>query len=192
MWWCHTFGMARRWVNELLAVAVDQHGVVSSHDVRQLGGVDSVLVDLARRGHLERVQRGVYRFIVLPSDQWQELMASVLAAPKGAAISHVSALALWEMCDVNPATIDVTVPLADRVRRKLDRRVVIHRRDLPPADFAVIEGVPVVSAFRAICDGIESHLDRRLIRQAVATAAERGLLTARERSELAAALGVAA
>jgi predicted transcriptional regulator of viral defense system len=189
---CHNFGMTRRWVAELMAVAVEQHGLVSTRDVQSLGGGDTVLVDLARRGHIERLERGVYRFAALPSDQHQELMAAVLSAPKGAAISHSSALALWELCDVSPATIEVTVPIADRVRRTLDQRVVIYRRDLVADDFMMVDGVPVVSPFQAIRDGMESHLDARLIGQAITTATERGLLSRSERDELTAVHGAPA
>lgn len=44
------------------------------------------------------------------------------------------------------------------------------------------EGIPVVTPIRAILDGIERHLDGRLIDQAIATARDRGLLP---RDELA-------
>ena len=46
------------------------------------------------------------------------------------------------------------------------------------------EGIPVVSARRAVLDGVERHLDARLIDQAIDNGQRRGLLLAGELAEL--------
>jgi hypothetical protein len=53
----------------------------------------------------------------------------------------------------------------------------VHVRDLDPADVTRFEGIPVVAPAKAILDGIERHLDRRLINQAIDTARRQGLIT---------------
>ena len=53
---------------------------------------------------------------------------------------------------------------------------VLHHRDLEDADVALHEGIPIVTPYRAILDGIEAHLGPRLLDQAIETAAARGLL----------------
>lgn len=97
-------------------------------------------------------------------------------------ISHDTALDLWDLCDVNPAKIHVTVPKAARLRRTAPPLYEVHVRDLDPGDITRVEGIRVVVPARAILDGIERHLDRRLIDQAIEAARRRGLVT---RDELA-------
>ena len=102
-------------------------------------------------------------------------------------ISHDSALDLWDLCDVNPPKIHVTVPKSARVRRKAPRLYEIHVRDLDPADITRVEGIAVVTPMRAILDGLERHLDKRLIGQALDAARRRGLMTKTELAALEAA-----
>lgn len=60
-------------------------------------------------------------------------------------------------------------------------------RNLDPADATRFESIAVVTPVRAILDGIERHLDGRLIDQAVDAARRRGLIIGDEVSALAAA-----
>jgi predicted transcriptional regulator of viral defense system len=92
-------------------------------------------------------------------------------------ISHVSALDLHDLCDVNPAHIDITLWAGYRVTRAPPRIYRLHHRDLQPADIALHEGIPVVTPRRAILGGIEAHLGYGLIRQAIDTASRHGLIT---------------
>ena len=69
----HTFVMPGRWYTELFEVAADQHGYVTTDDVRELGGTAQVLVDMHRHGQLRRVADGLYRFALFPQDPRDEL-----------------------------------------------------------------------------------------------------------------------
>ena len=66
------------------------------------------------------------------------------------------------------------------VRRAIPKNYTVHERALAADDLTNFEGIPVVTARRAILDGIERHLDARLLDQAVDTAQRRGLLLAHE------------
>jgi predicted transcriptional regulator of viral defense system len=179
----HTFGMPGRWYAELFEIAADQNGFITTEDIRDLGGTAQVLVDMHRHGHVDRVGHGLYRFRAFPAGPLDELMQATLW-PRGlGAISHDTALDLWDLCDVNPAKIHVTVPRAARLRRTVPPLYEVHVRDLDPADVTRVEGIRVVIPARAILDGIERHLDRGLIDQAIEAARRRGLVT---RGELAA------
>ena len=148
-------------------MAADQHGCVTTDDVRGLGGTAQVLVDMHRHSQLRRVAHGLYRFPMYPQGPRDELKQATLW-PRGlGVISHDSALDLWELCDVNPEKIHVTVPRSARLRCQAPALYVVHVRDLDPADVTSFEGIPVVSAGRAVFDGIERHLDARLINQAI-------------------------
>jgi predicted transcriptional regulator of viral defense system len=112
-------------------------------------------------------------------------MAATLWPNRLGVISHDSALDLWDLCDVNPAKIHVTVPKAPRVRRQVPSAHAVHVRSLDEGDVTNVDGIPVVTPLRAILDGIERHLDDRLIRQAIDGAQRRGLLVDNELSRIA-------
>ena len=173
----HTFDMPGRWYSELFEVAADQRGFITTEDIRDLGGTTQVLIDMHRHGHLDRVAHGVYRFRSFPAGPLDELMQATLWPRKLGVISHDSGLDLWDLCDVNPAKIHVTVPKGARVRRAAPPVYEVHVRDLNPSDIARFEGIPVVTPAKAILDGIERHLDQRLTNQAIDTARRRGLIT---------------
>ncbi len=178
----HSFGMPGRWYTELFEIAADQNGFITTEDVRDLGGAPQVLIDMRRHGHVDRVGHGLYRFRALPAGPFDELMQATLWPRRLGVISHDSALDLWDLCDVNPARIHVTVPKAARLRRTAPALYEVHVRDLDAAEVTRVEGIPAVVPTRAILDGIERHLDRRLIDQAIEAARRRGLVT---RDELA-------
>lgn len=177
--------MARRWFDELFEVAADQYGYITTHQVVELGGTKQVLVNLARRGQLDRVAFGVYRFRLFPSSVRDELMEASLWAGEEGVISHESALGLWELCDVNPGRIHVSVPKSKRIRRQAPVVYQVHHRDLPAVDITRCEGIPVVTPRRAIVDGIEEHLDGRIIDQAIEAAVARGQLRPGDLDEVA-------
>jgi predicted transcriptional regulator of viral defense system len=183
----HTFGMPGHWYTELFEVAAAQNGFVTTDEAREIGATPQVLVDMHRHGLLNRVAHGVYRFSAFPPGPLDELMQATLWPRRLGVISHDSALDLWDLCDVNPAKVHVTVPKAARIRRKAPPLYEVHVRDLDAADVARFEGIPVVTPMRAILDGLERHLDKRLIGQALDAATRRGLITKHELAALEAA-----
>jgi len=177
---CHIFDMPGRWYNKLFTLASDQYGFVTQADVKRLGGSSQVLVDMERRGQVDRYARGIYRFEAFPADPRDELMAAILWTRGIGVISHDSALDLWDICDVNPAKTHMTVPRIARLRKRPVDAYRLHVRDLEAADVTNVDGITVVTPRRAILDGIERHLDNRLIGQATDNARRRGLITAEE------------
>jgi hypothetical protein len=93
-----------------------------------------------------------------------------------AVISHASALGLYELGDVNPAKIHITVPQAHRPRREIPALYVLHREDLGSENLTTHEGIPIVTAAKAIHQAHEAHLGPALIRTAIEDGRRRGLL----------------
>ncbi len=168
----------------LFELGADQYGFVTTDDARELGIDPHRLVVMASRGDLHRVAHGLYRFGLIPSTMFDELMEATLWPRRLGVISHQTALNLWDLCDVNPAKVDVTVPRAAKIRRVVPAAYRVHVRDLVAEDVTRREGIPVVGVRRAILDGIEIHLSPHLIAQAIDTARGRGLLSAPDLDEL--------
>jgi len=170
---------------DLAEAAADRFGLVTLQDARQVGYEPKTIVKLAERGQLERVSRGVYRVPFVPGGEMQAYMAAALW-PQGArgVLTHETALDLWDVSDVNPAKIHVTVPRAHRPQRDIPKAYAIHREDLDPAEVTAIEGVPVVRLARAIRQCAEMHIGRDLLEQAVRHGRSRGLLSVQEHEQL--------
>ncbi len=95
-------------------------------------------------------------------------MAAVLAYPEGAALSHQSAAALWEMLKPRAGAVDVVT--VDAGSRASHRGLRLHRsRSLTPSVITRWRGIPVTTPARTIADlrrTAPPNLVRRAIRQA--------------------------
>ncbi|MBI4730250.1 MAG: type IV toxin-antitoxin system AbiEi family antitoxin domain-containing protein [Acidobacteria bacterium] len=164
----------------LLEAANEQYGYITADDARAAGVDPAHLRIMHHRGLLTRVARGVYRFPVVPTTALDQYMEAALWPRTTAVLSHETALDLHGLCDVNPARIHVTVPARYRLRREVPLMYRLHRRDLDPGDLTRYEGIPIVTVYRAILDGVEADLGRHLVEQAMDTARRRGLLAPAE------------
>jgi predicted transcriptional regulator of viral defense system len=176
-------------MDELYALAEEHDGLLASKDARAQGIQDSVLVRLAQRGRLERMSRGVYRIAHFPADRLALYREAVLWAqasqgPERVALSHESALLLYGISDVNPARVNLTVPMSARLRREHPKWVVIHRADLTPLEISRHEGMPVTSVDRSVMDVFSTTHRADIARLAITDARRTGLLTAAQASSL--------
>jgi predicted transcriptional regulator of viral defense system len=162
---------------KLFEVATEQYGYVTTDDARDLEVDPHRLVVLASRGDLDRVAHGLYRFGAIPSTMRDQLMEATLWPRRLGTISHDTALDLWDLCDINPAKVHVSVPKAAKLRRAVPAAYRVHVRDLEPDEISHHEGIPVVTVRRAILDGIETDVGPHLIEQAIDNARTRGLLS---------------
>jgi hypothetical protein len=102
-------------------------------------------------------------------------------------LSNETALGLYELSDVNPAKIHITVPRAHRPQRKTPALYVVHRADLRDDEITAHEGIPIVTPVRAILDAYATGLGPALIEQAIADGQRRGVLTRAQAEQLCAA-----
>lgn len=169
--------MPGRVYTKLLDLAHDQHGYLRVADVREAGFDPKRLVDYERRGVAERVAYGVYRMNAIPPDDLEEYMRATLWPMGAGVLSHETALDLYELCDVNSAGIDVTVPHRYRTHRSVPALYRLHPRDLASTQTERLRGLPIVAPLRAILDGIETHTRSELISQAITAAEEQSLIS---------------
>lgn len=170
---------------DLWDIALDQYGYVTERDARNLGAAPGELARLARRDKLERVGHGIYRFQELPTTERDEYMLAVLwANAPGAALSHDTALAVYELCDINPNRIHVTVPRGHRVSKRGGETYILHRAPLTESDLSWWQGIRTVTEKTAIQQGIDTGVPVHLLRVAIDTARERGRITVAEATDL--------
>lgn len=151
----------------------------------QLGVDPHRLQVMEGRGLVERVSRGVFRFADVPVGALDQYMEAVLwPFPATGVLSHETALDLHDLCDVNPSRIHVIVPAGYRTTRDVPPLFELHREDLLREEIGWHDGIPIVSARRAIRGSIENHVGWNLIDQAITTARRRGRITTTEARQL--------
>jgi len=178
--------MPGRTFTKLLNHAQQQYGYLTPEDARELEVDPTQLRLMAARHTLEHVGRGLYRMPTVPVTQLDAYMEAILWTGRRGVLSHETALDLYELCDVNPSAIHLTVPSGFRTRMDVPGVYRLHRFDLNPAEVGWHEGIPIVTPERAIFGGIEQALGWQLIDQAIETARARGLITTPAAERLAA------
>jgi predicted transcriptional regulator of viral defense system len=179
----------RSWDAILYDLAEGQAGYFTAAQARRAGVHQVRLVQLQKRGDLERATRGVYRLARFPSSALGQYMEAALwpqvrRPDAQGVISHESALAIYGLSGVSPAKVHVTLPTAFRIRRAVPKHLVLHYADLEPGDTQRVEGIPVTTPSRAIRDAHASHLGPALVRQAIEDGRRTGQLALDEADRL--------
>jgi predicted transcriptional regulator of viral defense system len=119
-----------------------------------------------------------------PAGQREDLVVAWLWSDRQGVVSHETALELWELSDVLPSVVSLTLPQAWRTRRlRIPKGIQIAYADLAPDDWQWFGAVPITAPRRSLNDCAAAALAPDLLRQAAASALRRGLV---ERSELGA------
>lgn len=135
----------------IAAVASRQHGLVAYRQLLAAGIGRGAIEHRIRTGRLIRVQRGVYAVGHVHESALVRRMAAVLTCGDGALLSHLSALAHWELRG-SAQRLHVTVPRRNGSRSRAG--IVVHRSlVLPPSETATHRAIAVTSVARSLLDG---------------------------------------
>lgn len=166
--------------------ALDQYGYVTTADAAQLGVPPVELRKLAGRGHLDRIDRGIYRFPDTPTTSIDTVMEAVLWAGPDGALAYDAVLALHDLAFANPRSLRVITP--HRVRKTHPRNdIKIITRKLPVTDLTTYFRVPSTTVARALVDCRDLIMPSRLL-EAANQARRDGLLLASEYATVVAEL----
>ena len=174
----------------LMTIAQDQQGYFTTKQAIEAGYADNTHPYHVRAGNWERVRRGIYRMTHLPPPEDGEMMLWLLWS-RGrdekpmAAMSHETALSLFELGDFNPVKIHMTVPPSFRRNSRLPKSVVLHRAKFASSEVTQLRGLTVCRPLRALCDVASSNpnsIDN--LKPAAKEARQRGLITEREISAI--------
>lgn len=165
-----------------------QHGAVSIGQLRDAGVTDAGVMRRVRAGRLHKLYRGVYAVGHIAPSHERRWMAAVLALGNGAALSHRSAAALWELLPPRDGPVDVSLPSRNGRRRR--QGILLHRPvSLESIDITRARGIPVTTPARTLAD-LRASVTGRELRRAIRQADFLGLPTGpetvsdRTRSEL--------
>ena len=163
------------------ALANAQHGVVARAQLLDAGLTKTQIDRRIATRRLHRLHRGVYAVghrVLTVEGRW---MAAVLAAGPGAALSHATAAAAWDLRRA-PAVIHVTVP--GRGGRERRAGIRIHRSPSLRGNVILHRGIPITTPARTIVD-LSRSLAGRPLEQLIDLADQRGLVDFAELREAA-------
>ncbi|HCB07321.1 MAG TPA: hypothetical protein DEQ43_24245 [Nocardioides bacterium] len=161
----------------LRELAFDAHGVVTLDAARAAGVPEVSVRQLAERGALERLGKGVYRMTEMPRGALDEFAEAVALVGGDAVLADEAVLAAHDLAQVNLRRIKVAVPSPSRVRQELPRTIDVVRRRVPEADRDAVDGIPSMSITAALIASIGRVMPERLL-DAAQQARARSLISA--------------
>lgn len=160
--------------HQLYQAAERQAGYFTTAQAKAAGFSAPLLSHYTKTGKFQRVRRGVYRWSAFPEIPNADLFVAWLSVGPKAVLSHDSALALYGLSDLLPSEIHLTVP---RTTSRRHRGVRLHTGGLTSEEITQREGLPVTTIPRTLADLIRDGVSEEIVRQAVAEALTRGLIT---------------
>jgi very-short-patch-repair endonuclease len=176
--------MSRLFDDRIVALAGEQHGLVTRCQLLEAGLTPDQVRSLVKRKRLHPVHRGVY-LVGPPVAPHLREMAAVLAGGPYAVVSHGSALALWGLSSSSKvsAPVDILVPLHNRGHRPGIRA---HRTaGLHSSEKTVVDRIPITTPARTLLD-LGGELPARELERLLSLIERQGLATLGEVSSVVA------
>lgn len=166
----------------LYELAEPQQGFFTTRQAQDAGFNKKNHAYHVQAGHWVREYRGIYRLANFPRPDQPDLMLWYLWSrnhkqiPQGV-YSHQTALTLYDLSDLMPAKLHMTVPVPFRRRGPIPKILVLHQTTLTKNDISKAMGVSVTTPLRTLCDVVkEGSVSKDIIRQAVRESLSRGLV----------------
>jgi predicted transcriptional regulator of viral defense system len=131
-------------------LAKRQHGVVARRQLLALGFSRHAIAHRRRTGRLRAIHRGVYAVGNLLLGREGEWTAAVLACGEGAFLTHLSAGALYGICEERPGRIEVGV--RGRGGREPEGIRLRRRSSLARGEVGTVRNIPVTSPVQTMID----------------------------------------
>ena len=176
--------------SKLFEIAEAQQGYFTYKQALSAGYYRDVANFHAKSGEWLRVKRGIYRLAKFPIADRPELVEwSLWSADRKDNIqgvySHQTALEIYDITDVNPAKLHMTVPKSFRKGTSLPKILVLHRAAIAKSDMKQFQGYRVTSPVRTIKDMLEAgSMDPQDIKAGLRQAVQKGLISPDEADKI--------
>lgn len=170
---------SRETARSLFAKALEQGGYFTAKQAREAGYDYPHLDYHVSTGNFERVEHGLYRLTSLPPGEHDDLVRLTLWSRNRrdepqAVVSHESALVLYDLSELLPAEIHLTVP--PTFRKDPPAGCVLHKARLARKDIEERAGFRVTVPLRTLLDVAASGVAEEQLQKAVTDALVRGLV----------------
>jgi hypothetical protein len=167
----------------LFDFAEQQQGFFTTKQAKAAGFAENTHPYHVQAGNWVRERRGIYRLALFPAADRPDLVLYALWSRNRdeeveGVYSHQTALSMYDLSDLNPAKLHMTVPSDFRRNSEIPGILVLHYANLPENDVQTGSGFKFTRPLRTVLDLIESGtVERNFIRQAIRQAVEQGLIT---------------
>ncbi len=170
----------------LYQISEGQQGYFTARQAVACGYPTSSHVYHLKVGRWQREHRGIYRLTRFPStDHAQYVLWSLWSCnrqgiPQGV-YSHQTALSLFDLSDLMPARLHMTVPHAFRRNSPTPSELFLHRGKIGPDEVEERQGFRVVRPIRAVADLLaEAFVSSDHLQMALREGLRRGVITQSE------------
>ncbi len=180
--------MRNRAAKGLYKIVEEQQGFFTTKQAKAAGFAENTHPYHVQSENWIREHRGIYRLARFPRGDRPDLMLWSLWSRNREEVaqgvySHETALSLYELSDVMPAKLHMTVPKRFRRNSEIPRVLVLHFTDIPQSDIGTAHGVRITNPMRTILDLLHAgDVPLANLRQALREGLRRGLI---RRSEIA-------
>jgi len=169
--------------NRLYEIAADQDGYFTTKQAIAAGYADNTHTFHVKAGNWVREHRGIYRLAKYPLGQHHDKILWCLWSrdrndlPQGI-YSHETALSFYDLSDINPAKLHMTVPPDFRKSTAIPKILILHRGFIHKEDMTLTQGFRITTPLKAIADLLVTRtVQMDHMAQAVKQAFQRGLIT---------------
>jgi hypothetical protein len=159
----------------LVGIAAEQSGYFTAAQALAAGYSYPAQRYHVNRGNWSQVDRAIFRVPEWPTTATEHLTRWSLWSKRRAVVSHETALSVYELGNVNPARVHLTVP---RGFRQSAPGVVLHLGEVPTSDVREQEGYRITTPLRSLLDVAAGDLELDELATAVDDAVGRGQVTA--------------
>lgn len=173
----------REAARRLFEFAEQQQGFFTTKQAKAAGFAENTHPYHVQVGNWIREHRGIYRLALFPAADRPDLVLwSLWSRNRNEEVEgvygHHTALSLYDLSDLNPAKLHMTVPTDFRRSSDIPGILVLHYADLPKSDVQTAQGFKFTRPLRTILDLMDAGtVELRFIRQALRQAFDRGLIT---------------
>lgn len=173
---------SKKVVESLFQIASEQQGYFTTSQAIEAGFQDATHPYHVKCGDWIREWRGIYRIVRYPrTEEGQYVLWSLWSRNRTGirqgVYSHQTALALFDLSDIMPEKLHMTVPQGFRRHSEIPGVLVLHRGSIAHQEIEEREGYSVTRPVRAIVDLIiEESVSVDIVQQAFRESKQRGLI----------------
>src|SRR5258706_8622911 len=151
----------REALRRLFDIADQQQGYFTTKQAKTAGFAENTHSYHVRVGNWAREHRGIYKLVLYPWTERPDLALWALWSRNRneeveGVYSHQTALTLYDLSDLNPSKLHMTVPTDFRRSGEIPGILALHYADLPASDVQTAQGYKLTRPLRAVLDLIEA------------------------------------
>lgn len=169
--------------NNLFELAMHQNGYFTSSQAKAQGYRYRNFGYYVSRGYWIKVTKCVYRLKNFPiSDDEQYTLWSLWAGIKNgfpvATYSYLTALSYYDLSEVIPEKLHMTVPTSFRIGKKIPGIIIFHKENIDVKDIEFIRGYAVTKPYKTLLDLAKTEMmEKEHFAEAIIQAIKKGYIS---------------